>query len=120
MKKQECIECGDRLVGRQDKKFCSDNCRSQYNNRLNSDQSKFVRNINNVLRRNYRILQRLNPQGKSKVSRDDLVALGFNFRYFTNEYVTKAGKVYRFCYNQGYLSLEENYFAIVERKDYVL
>ena len=32
-----CPECGDKLKGRADKKFCSDACRNAYNNKLNSD-----------------------------------------------------------------------------------
>lgn len=119
MKNQECVACGDKLIGRLDKKYCSDHCRSVYNNRLNSDQTKFVRNINNMLRRNRRILKQLNPKGKSTVHRDDLLKSGFNFSYFTNVYVTKAGKTYCFCYDQGYLSLENDYFALVHKQTYV-
>jgi len=119
VKKQECIECGDQFVGRMDKKFCGDHCRSVYNNRLNSDQNNFVRNINNILRKNRRILKELNPTGKSKVHKDTMLESGFNFSYFTNEYVTKGGKVYHFCYDQGYLSLSDGYYAIVERQAYV-
>jgi hypothetical protein len=44
---------------------------------------------------------------------------GFKFAYFTNEYKTKAGKVYHFCYEHGYLQLESNMFALVFRKEYV-
>ena len=52
--------------------------------------------------------------GKSK-----LLDLGFNFNYFTNVYKTKTGKVYYFCYEQGYLPLEDNQFALVIREEYV-
>ena len=30
-----CLECGDKLFGRIDKKFCSDACRNAYNNKIN-------------------------------------------------------------------------------------
>ena len=49
----------------------------------------------------------------------DLLDEGFKFSYFTNEYKTKTGKVYRFCYEHGYLQLENNLFALVFRKEYV-
>ena len=114
-----CLECGEKFTGRSDKKFCGDQCRSAYNNKLNSDSSNFVRNINNTLRKNRRILEGLNPTGKSRVHRDELLERGFKFSYFTNEYITKAGKVYRFCYDQGYLELENNFLALVKRKAYV-
>ena len=44
---------------------------------------------------------------------------GFKFSYFTNIYKTKAGKEYYFVYDQGYLELEDNYYALVIRKSYV-
>lgn len=78
-----------------------------------------MRNINNILRKNRRILERLNPRDKSKASREDLLFEGFQFNYFTNTYVTKSGKTYFFCYDQGYLELEDGSFALVRRKDYV-
>jgi hypothetical protein len=44
-----------KIVGREDKKFCSDG-RNAYNNKINKDSTNFMRNINNKLRKNYRIL----------------------------------------------------------------
>ena len=117
--KRKCQECGMEYFGRKDKKFCSDSCRNAYNNRLNSDVNNFIRNINNTLRKNRRILAELNPNGKTKIHRDKLVEKGFNFRYYTNTYITKSGKTYHFCYDQGYLELEEQYFALVVRQEYV-
>lgn len=61
----------------------------------------------------------LNPKGKSKVHKEEMLELGFNFSYFTNMYVTKGGKEYHFCYDQGYLLLDNNFYAIVERQAYV-
>ncbi|MBK9256318.1 MAG: hypothetical protein IPM42_12595 [Saprospiraceae bacterium] len=119
MEKPKCPECGDEYTGRRDKKFCSDQCRTAFYNRQNSDQSKFMKNINNILRKNRRILMELNPDGKTKVTKTDLLDEGFKFAYFTNEYVTKNGNTYRFCYEQGYLRLEDNLYALVIRKEYV-
>jgi len=117
--KNNCLECKEEFKGRADKKFCSDQCRSSFNNRLNSDASNFMRNINNILRKNRRILAKLNPNGKSKVHRDKLLEKGFKFSYFTNEYKTKAGKVYHFCYDQGYLPIDNDFYALVVKKSYV-
>ncbi len=117
--KKECLECGDTIIGRADKKFCSSQCRSQYNNRLNSDHSNFMRNINNILRKNRRILAELNPKGKAKVHKDELLERGFKFSYFTNQYRTKSGNVYFFCYDHGYLPIDNNYYTLVIRQAYV-
>ncbi len=117
--KKSCPECGDKFQGRRDKVFCSAACRSTYNNRLNSDANNFVRNINNLLRKNRRILASLNPDGKTKVHKTKLLDAGFKFQYFTNQYITQGGKVYNFCYDQGYLELDKGYYALVYRKEYV-
>jgi len=110
-----CPECGDKIVGRTDKKFCSDYCRNAYNNKMNKDSTNLVRNVNNLLRKNYRILQELNPTDKTKTIKSKLLAKGFNFEYFTNIYTTKTGTIYYFVYDQGYLPLESDYYALVKR-----
>ncbi|HMQ46038.1 MAG TPA: hypothetical protein PKA00_01280 [Saprospiraceae bacterium] len=117
--KAKCHECGELIIGRQDKKFCSDSCRSTYNNRLNKDVGNFMRNINNILRKNRRILEELNTNGKTKVHRDRLMERGFKFSYFTNEFVTKSGNTYRFCYDQGYIEIENDFYTLVVRQEYV-
>ncbi len=114
---KSCLECGEKIVGRSDKKFCSDYCRNAYNNKLNKDNKNLVRNINNRLRKNYRILEELNPNNKSKTTKSTLLAKGFNFEYITSIYTTKKGTVYYFVYNQGYLPLENDYFALVKKLD---
>lgn len=110
-----CLECNEKIVGRTDKKFCSDYCRNAYNNNLNKDRKNLVRNVNNRLRRNYRILEELNPGDKTKTSKSRLLAKGFDFEYFTSIYTTKSGNVYYFIYDQGYLPLEGDYYALVKR-----
>lgn len=111
-----CLECGDKIMGRVDKKFCSDQCRISYNNKLNSDETNYVRNVNNALRKNRRILMELNTKGKTSVSREKLMEKGFDFTYFTNTLTTKEGKVYRFCYENGYLEMDKNYYLLVKRE----
>ena len=113
MEKRRCLECEEFIIGRSDKKFCSDQCRNTFNNRMNSDHTNLVRNINNVLRKNRRILQELNPTDKAKVYKDKLLEKGFNFNHFTSIYTTKKGSTYFFCYEYGYLQLEDNYYFLV-------
>ena len=113
--KKTCLECDEPVVGRVDKKFCSDYCRNSYNNRINKDTKNLIRNINNRLRKNYRILELMNPQGKTTVSKTQLINKGFDFGYFTNTYTTKAGATYYFLYDLGYLPLENDRYMIVKR-----
>jgi hypothetical protein len=117
MADKKCLECGDKITGRSDKKFCSDQCRISYNNRLNSDETNLVRNINNTLRKNRRILIELNTAGKTKVSREKLMERGFDFNYFTGNYTTKEGAVYHYCYEQGYLQTDKDWYLLVVRQE---
>lgn len=115
VKKEEkvCLECGAKISGRADKKFCSDQCRVAYNNKLNRDETAYMNNVTNILRKNRRVLLELNTTGKTKVNRDKLNDKGFDFNYFTSQYKTKDGSVYNFCYEQGYLPLENNWYLLV-------
>lgn len=119
MKKKKCLECAEEIFGRLDKKYCSDNCRSAYNNKIQSEKTNFVRTIQRSLMKNRRILAQLNPYGKARVHKDQLVEMGFKFRYFTNLYQTKSGNIYHFCYEQGYLELAGEYYSLVIRQEYV-
>lgn len=116
MSERLCLECGEPILGRSDKKFCSDQCRNAYNNRMNSDVNNLMRNINNRLRKNRRILSALNPTGKTKVKKDQLLSKGFNFKFFTHTYTTQKGTTYYFIYDQGYLQLDKDLFVLVVDK----
>ena len=111
---KECLECGGAIMGHADKKFCSDGCRNAYNNNLNKDSSNLVRNVNNRLRKNYRVLKKLNIKDKTKVKKDTLLKHQFNFTFYTSQYVTKTGSVYKYVYDQGYLPLENDWYLLVK------
>lgn len=117
MKEKTCLECDREIFGRADKKFCSDACRNAYNNRTHAASTKYMRQVNNTLSKNRRILLDLNPEGKKKTHRDQLLKRGFDFDLHTSIYTTKSGDSYHFCYEQGYLLLDEGYILLVERKD---
>ncbi|MCL6266992.1 hypothetical protein [Flagellimonas myxillae] len=117
MSEKKCLECGDALVGRVDKKYCSDHCRNAYNNRLNKDSKNLVRNINNRLRKNYRILDSFTlKDGKTRTTKMRLMDKGFDFEYITNLYTTKKGSTYYFVYDLGYLPLDNDNYIIVKRE----
>ena len=81
-----CLECSEKLIGRSDKKFCSDYCRNSFNNKVNKESKNLIRNTNNRLRKNYKILTELNSSGKTKVTRTKLFDKGFDF----NHHIAKA------------------------------
>jgi len=113
---KNCLECNEKIVGREDKKFCSDGCRNTYNNKINKDSTNYMRNVNNKLRKNYRILLALNVDGKSKTTRTKLLSKGFDFTYFTFILNTNTGNTYHFVYDQGYRLLENDYYMLVKKE----
>jgi hypothetical protein len=114
---RKCEECGDVIKGRIDKKFCSDLCRNSFNNKLNSDSNNYVRNINNTLRKNRRILEELLQGETTKLAKQKLIDKGFNFSFYTNQNITRNHHTYIFCYEFGYMFLENEMVLIVKRKN---
>jgi len=116
-----CLWCNKLIKGRVDKKFCDDYCRNNYNNqqKAKSSYSTYVRNINNTLLKNRKILASILPatEETAKASKDKLQRLGFHFKYFTHIYTTKTGKTYFYCYDYGYLPLENDWYLVVKRKE---
>ena len=111
----KCIHCGNIIHGRIDKKFCDPQCKSAYHNTKNRNESKKIRKVNKLLKENYNILSKINPYQKTKVKKEALTKRGFNFHYFTSIYTTKKGHIYYFIYDQGYLPLADDFYAIVKR-----
>lgn len=115
--KRTCLECGAVIRGRSDKKYCSDHCRNAYNNRRNKDSKNLMRNINNKLRKNYRILDSFPlKDGKTRTTKSKLADKGFDFDYITHLYTTKKGTTYFFVYDLGYLPLDNDFYMIVKRE----
>ena len=117
-----CLTCGNMLRGRIDKKFCDDYCRSTYNNmQYQEDRGlSFIRKVNNVLRKNRRILEELVPPGEetSRVQRAKLVKKGFNFNYLTSAWSGPEGEICYFCYEYGYL-VEKDWYHIIKKEEII-
>lgn len=113
--KKQCLECDRSFHGRADKKYCSNACRSATHNRQNRDQLKFVRNINNILRTNRRILAKLNTMGKTKIHRDKLLVRGFQFGFHTHTEQTASSTTCYFCYDHGYQPIEGEFFNLMKK-----
>lgn len=113
--KRYCPECNETIRGRADKKFCSDGCRNSHNNRQYRHVNNLMRSINRTLSKNYKILNQLNPERKSTTSRHLLLSKGFDFSHHTSIYETKKGGRYYFCYDQGYIMLDDYLIALVKK-----
>ncbi len=109
----KCRECMKPLKGRSDKKFCDDYCRSNYNNRINVEKLPFIKKINQVLKKNRKVLQQLSNSGTIKVKRIDLITSGFDFSYFTHM-EKKRKHTYTFCYDHGYAMIDSENFLVIK------
>lgn len=114
-----CQQCGKPVKGRIDKRFCDDYCRNAYNNSLKTQVSKTVKTINAALLKNRKVLEAMLPptDDTAKTTRDRLLKQGFNFSYHTHVYTTKTGKSYVYCYDYGYLPLDNDWFLLVRTKE---
>ncbi|HYM93143.1 MAG TPA: hypothetical protein VET23_03320 [Chitinophagaceae bacterium] len=116
-----CLSCGKPLKGRVDKKFCDDYCRNNYNNqqKAKGSHSAYIRNINNALLKNRKVLESLILANEEtvKTNKERLLNHGFQFKYITHTYTTKTNKTYFFCYEYGYLPLDNDWFLVVRKKE---
>jgi predicted nucleic acid-binding Zn ribbon protein len=116
-----CPVCGKHLIGRSDKRFCSDQCRAMEHNqqrRANKGEQMILK-INTLLRKNRTILKNLSPMGRTTTRKSYLELQGFDFNHFTHHYHTKSGTTYYFCYEYGYLLLPEDKVLIVNWQAYM-
>ena len=119
MHERKCLECGDTLHGRADQKFCSDQCRNAYNNKQLGETNNDIRRINRILKKNQSLLSGMNTSGKMTVTKSELLKKEFNFNYFTNLFKTQQGRIYYFCYDQGYSLVDGDKVLLVRKQEYV-
>jgi hypothetical protein len=117
--KRTCKWCNEPIKGRIDKSFCDDSCRNAFNNQRNIGEYNIVRNINHALIRNRRILVDLLSDAHPfvKVSREQLLLLGFQFKYCTHYFSTPNGSICYFCYDYGYQPIEHDWFLLIRKKN---
>ncbi|KEO74559.1 hypothetical protein [Anditalea andensis] len=118
METKLCLKCKKPLKGRSDKKFCDDLCRNSFNNQAKASSNNYVRNISNALRKNRSILEGfLHDQKTLKVTRENMIDKGFQFKYHTDIFINKNRTSYYFCFEYGYLELDNDMYLIVRRND---
>lgn len=116
METKTCIFCKEPIRERADKKFCDDYCRNSFNNNLNRDKNKFIRNINHALRRNRKILEDLLKHELCKrINKEELLYQGFQTKYHTHTLKDENGKTIYYTYDYA-ICLVEADWVIVKRE----
>ena len=118
---KNCTACNKIIRGRSDKKFCNDYCRNAYNNQIKSPTNNFIRNTNNKLSKNRRILERISEDKNHfiKIKKDQLMQMGYCFDYTTQIHQNKQGKNYYFCYEYGYFTINNEWCIIIKNEMFI-
>jgi hypothetical protein len=139
VQERTCKDCGAVLgAGREDRQYCDDGCRTNFNNRKRRERQKkevqsepklamaaptltipeYITRIQDILLTNRAILESLCDEDNPRRMRfRDLIGKGFNYKYFTSETEpTSTGNIYRFCFEYGYRRDEEGMVIIICRK----
>lgn len=104
---RKCPVCGDVIVGRSDKKYCSDQCRHTANQTKKQASEMPILEMNKTLRRNRTILKTLCPAGKSVVRKEVLDAMQYDGSVFSSIFVTNKKQIYYLCYEYGFTPILE-------------
>jgi hypothetical protein len=113
-----CLNCGEPITkGRSDKKFCDQECKNVYYNRIKIQENGEIKRVDLALKKNRRILKKLfDPRKMDKlVNRDALLKAGFDFDFHTHFVTTKfKGNQFVFCYDYGYREVEKHKFKVIK------
>lgn len=104
---KKCPICNTEVKGRTDKIFCSLPCKSafQYEKRVNEEVFYF--RVDKQLKINRKILKKYNQGGYTTLRKEKLLQEGFNPRFFTHYWKNAEKQVYLFCYEYGFMELEQ-------------
>jgi predicted nucleic acid-binding Zn ribbon protein len=120
-----CLECGKPIgASREDKKYCSNECRTAYNNERRkqttsigpintlAEQREYKR-IYEIILNNREILFWHSQYFGDEILLRDLIGKGFNLKYFTSVFTDENGFAHNCCFDYGYyLGKEEKVYII--------
>lgn len=102
---RKCKMCSNKIIGRSDKIFCSDKCKTSYHEKLAKVTLRATLKIDKILHRNRSIL--LEILGKTiqskKVPRQILDAKKFNWTYITHYHVNSQNKTVHYVYDFSWM-----------------
>lgn len=119
---KKCPVCNSEVKGRKDKTYCSESCKSSHQYERRTKEESFFLQVDRQLKINRKILKRYNQTGYTTLRKEVLLEHGFNPRYFTHYWKNQKGQVYLFCFDFGFLEVEQNgkkKYLLVEWQDYM-
>lgn len=107
-----CLECGNPVHGRSDKKFCDDLCRGRYHASKTRTSRRVKMKITATLNRNYEILASLVAKGVRTANVHELDIMGFNRSCVTGHYRSRNGHEQYSCFDIIYYQSSSKIFNI--------
>lgn len=112
--------CDRPVLGRSDKVYCTDGCRSSHYNDTKKEKEpdpytiipKFQKNNREILKRIYD-----NNGGYTKVSKNYLIRLGYNFTYHTHFMLDYNHKFHECCYDYAFRMIDNYWIEISKSND---
>jgi len=112
-----CPICGDKLIGRIDKFFCSASCKAKYHRNKAEERIPVTRPIDHILHRNWTILSEFyRSVGRKKffVELAKLNRKGFHLNYYTTSALNIEHKQYYYVYDFGWMQFSEKEVLVVK------
>ncbi len=110
-----CLNCQEKLTGRSDKKFCTEACKNDFNNRASGARKRTAgTEFFSSMSKNREVLAGLFANGIREINAHDLECFGFNFKSITGVEVPKNGALKLVC-NDFKLIPEGTIFKIVKQ-----
>lgn len=118
MEERKCKICKKRVLGRQNKVFCSVQCKNYYHKHLRYASFTAAIRINEYLKRNHGIL--LEQLGKNKtqvkVYRNTLEDKKFRFKYHTHVQINSKGKTFHYIYDLAWMEFSDDEVLVVRKR----
>mgnify|MGYP002146781132 FL=1 len=108
METRKCTRCEKTIIGRSDKRFCSDACRIDYHNQQRRELYEGRKHIHQTINRNRQVLQSLYERGALVLTQEELLANGFSFSGITGIACEKS-HLELFCYDFRILQKGKKY-----------
>lgn len=118
METKYCAFCAETILGRTDKKYCNDYCRTAAHNQKKSETNQQVKWVDSALKKNRKILADIFEKAEKKpiaVLERKIQELGFVFHFHTHTLPLENGKEGVFCYDYGYIKLKQGELAIIKQ-----
>ena len=111
-KQRVCLNCGQPLTGRPDKKFCCSRCKNEWNNSVNGPERRSRERVISILSKNYRLLQMVMESGEKAPELKSLEDAGFRQEYVTGFRRIRRGRDEYYCFDISYNKTEARLYNI--------